>query len=137
MISYRLRRTLARIAVASLLVALTAAFASSSLAYKGELSASVVPISKALEIAESGDMVTVEGEVMGRESGQGNLTIYEIDDGTGSLLVAVSARQIRELREVGTDPEGHWVRVQGKWTHGYMKKDRQGIRAQKLEPIDR
>ena len=108
-----------------------------ALAYKGELAAQVVPISKAVEIADSGDRVTVEGQVIGKTSKQGNLTIFEIEDDTGSVLVAVTERQMRELREPGMSPRGEWVRVSGKWTHGYMKTEREGIRAQRVERIDR
>lgn len=106
------------------------------LAWKGESASGVRPISEVLEKAEQGDYVTVEGEVISVEAGQGSLRLATLDDGTGEVLVAVPEHLRRSIeREPGEDPVGVRVRVSGKWDHGYLAQDRFGIRAQQIERL--
>jgi RecJ-like exonuclease len=105
-------------------------------AWKGDAGGPVHPIAEVNEMAEEGDIVTVEGEVVEVSSGPGSLRLAVVEDETGQVMVAVAEHLRRNIeREAGEDPIGVRVRVSGRWDHGYLKQDRWAIRATSVERI--
>jgi len=103
-------------------------------AWKGALEGGVRTIAEVREKAESGDHVVVQGKVIDVRGGHGELLIVELEDETGTVMVAVPEHLRREL---DADPEvGRRARVAGKWDHKYMDSDEWGIRAQKVERLE-
>jgi len=123
--------------VSRVLVALALVIAfEPALAWKGAAGGSVRSIADVNAMAEEGDVVTVEGEIVEVSSGPGSLRLAVVEDETGTVLVAVAEYLRRELeREPGEDPVGLRVRVTGSWDHGYLKQDRWAIRATSVERL--
>lgn len=76
-----------------------------SLAWKRERVPGVPRISEVLENAEQGDYVTVEGEVISVELGQGSLRLATLDDETREVVVAVPEYLRRSLERERVIPE--------------------------------
>lgn len=107
-----------------------------ALGWKGELSASVIPIGEVLEKAESGDLVNVEGTVLETFPASGSYVVAVLEDKTGQVQVAVHESLRRKLEpEPGESAIGQRFRVSGKWDHGYLNRDSWGIRAQQIERV--
>jgi hypothetical protein len=87
-------------------------------------------------MAEEGDVVTVEGQIVEVSSGPGSLRLAVVEDETGQVLVAVAEHLRRNLEHTpGEDPVGVRVRVTGSWDHGYLMQDRWAIRATSVERL--
>jgi len=125
--------------VTHLLVALALALGSGlapAYAWKGAAGASVRTIAEVNAMAEEGDFVTVEGEIVEVGSGPGSLRLVLIEDGTGEVQVAVAEHLRRSIeRDGGESPIGLRFRITGRWDHGYLKQDRWGIRATSVERL--
>jgi hypothetical protein len=105
-------------------------------AWKGELASGVLPIAEVQAKAESGDIVTVEGQITDVGTASGSRLVVTIEDATGSVLVRVPEHMLRNLNG-GKDPEvGRKVRVSGKWGHAYLDKEIWGIEAQDAERVE-
>lgn len=105
-------------------------------AWKGDAGGPVHAIAEVNAMAEEGDIVTVEGEIVDVSSGPGSLRLAVVEDETGQLHVAVAEHLRRNIeRDAGEDPIGVRVRVTGRWDHGYLKQDRWAIRATSVERV--
>lgn len=126
---------LRRLSVALALACLTL---SPAFAWKGTMAVGVRPIAEVQEKAESGDHVTVEGQITDVESGMGSLMIGRIEDETGWVYVAVPEHVRRSIER---KPElWSWIRIAGRWDHQKLKEQDDavwGIRVQQVELIDR
>jgi hypothetical protein len=103
-------------------------------AWLGTMVLGVRPIAEVQERAESGDLLTVQGCIVDVRYGSGSIVIVELEDPTGSVLVAIPEHMRRDF---GGDPEkGKCGRVRGKWDHKHMDDETWGIWAQKVERIE-
>jgi hypothetical protein len=115
---------------------LLAALLVPSLAWKGATAAGVLPISEVLAKAESGDVVTIEGQVVDSTTGSGSLLVATFQDETASVLVAVPDSQMRMLDvKMGEAAGGQRYRVTGRWGHQHMDEGTWGIYAQQIERV--
>ena len=125
---------------------LVAAFATTALAWEGELAGFVKPIAVVQEKAESGDFVVVEGEVAEVRTGSGSMMIVVFKDSSGRLPLAVPNHLLRKLAgataQGGTGPDGispkigARARVGGTWDHKHMDDETWGIHVQRVERLD-
>src|SRR5262245_20747890 len=117
-------------------LALLVALLAPSLAWKGAGATGVLPISEVLAKAESGDVVTIEGQVVDSTTGSGSLLVATFQDESGSVLVAVPDSQIRMLAgKLGEAAGGQRYRVTGRWGHHHMDQGTSGIYAQQIERV--
>jgi hypothetical protein len=112
------------------------ALAAPAFAWKGERAPGVRPIAEVNARAESGDHVSVEGEIAEIQTGSGSRWVVTLEDATGSVLVRVPEYLLRSLNE-GRDPEvGRRVRVSGQWGHASLDDETWGIHAQSAERVE-
>jgi hypothetical protein len=105
-------------------------------AWKGEAAGSVRTIAEVTELAEEGDVVTVEGEIVAAGNATGSLRVVTIEDETGTVEVTVPEHLRRDIeRDGGESPIGKRFRVTGRWDHAYLDQDRWGIRATSVERL--
>jgi hypothetical protein len=123
---------LSRVLSLALLVALLVP----ALGWKGASAGSVVPIADVLANAESGDILTIEGQVVDSTTGSGSLMIAILEDATGQLPVAVPDSLIRKIdARQGEASGGQRYRVTGRWTHKKMDDETWGLYAQQIERV--
>ena len=117
-------------------LALLAVLLLPSLAWKGASAGSVQPIAEVLDKAESGDIITVEGQVVNTTTGSGSMLVAILSDGTGELPIAVPDSMIRMLdARTGEATGGQRYRVTGRWGNKQMDEQTWGIYAQKIERV--
>jgi hypothetical protein len=110
--------------------------AAPAVAWKGERAPGVRAIAEVNARAESGDYVSVEGEITEMRTGSGSRWVVTLEDSTGSVLVRVPEHLLRSLNQ-GRDPEvGRRVRVSGKWDHASLDDEIWGIHAQAAERVE-
>ena len=132
----------------SILVLAIAALALSgpALAWKGGIAQGIQPIDEVLERAESGDFVSVQGEVRHVRTGNGGVIVVTLEDDTGEVYLVVPNHLRRAFgggkATGGSGPGGirpqvgRKVMVMGKWGHAPMSSTKWGIRVQKAERIE-
>jgi hypothetical protein len=120
----------------SLSLALLVALLVPVLAWKGENGGSVRPIAEVLELAESGDIVTIEGRVANSTTGSGSMLVAIFEDASGQVPVAVSDSLMRQLDvRTGEAAGGQRYRVTGRWANKQMDQETWGIKAQQIERL--
>ena len=124
-----IRRLSLLVTVACVLIALPA------IAWKGESSMGVRPISEVNEKAEVGDYVSVEGHLVHIDAEHGSMAIGTLEDETGRVVIAVPNYVRTPLADEGAHRSV--VRVTGKWDTGPFEGDTEGVRVQKAEIVDR
>ena len=134
-----------RFVIGSLVLLLVGAFATTTVAWKGELAEAVRPIAEVQENAESGDYVVIEGRVADVREGDGSVMIVIFEDDTGSVPLAVPNHLLRKF--AGATPQGgagptgvmptigNRARVGGSWDHKHMDQHTWGIHVQRVEPL--
>ena len=123
-------------AAACLLSLVLLALASPAGAWKGTRASGVLTIADIRAHAESGDFVTVEGEITEVGTASGSRLVVTLEDKTGTVLIRVPEHLLRKLNE-GRDPEvGRQVRVGGEWGNSYLDEDVWGIHAQTAERVE-
>ena len=135
-----------RLATGSILLLLVFVLAAPGLAWKGELRRGVVPIAEALENAEIGDFVVVEGEVARIGKAHGGRLVVFLSDDTGEVPLVVPNHLQRSFAPGGstgaTGPAGvrpqlgRRVRVGGLWDEAKLSGTQQGIRVQKVDLLE-
>lgn len=113
----------------SLVVVLLCGIALGAHAWKGG-PGGVMSIKEALEIAEIGDYLVVEGIVDSRLVK--NNELFMIHDDTGSMVVVIP-EYLR--RDKGTPVAGERIRVSGKFDRKKLQRDKQGLRAVSLHRL--
>ena len=134
-----------RSALSALAALIAIAFAAPVGAWKGEMASGVRPIAEVQAMAELGDYVTVEGEVVDVQMGNGNVLIVMLRDDSGTVPLRVPNHLQRHFAgggpKGGSGPDGatpqvgRRARVGGQWNHAYMDDDTWGIRVERAEPL--
>ena len=135
-----------RLATGAMLLLLVFVLAAPGLAWKGELRRGVVSIAEALQKAEIGDFVVVEGEVLRTGKAHGGRIVVFLSDDTGEVALVVPNHLRRSFAgggptggsgPGGARPQlGRRVRVAGLWDQAKISGPQQGIRVQKVDRLE-